>query len=119
MKIDKNKLEEMCKHISSRELLASRAERDSIKFKQIEYLEDKIGQVFDGIVSGVTDWGMYIEIVENKCEGMVRYNNNYTPDVQNYTVTTKLGHKIRLGDVIKVVVRSVNLDKKQIDFDIF
>jgi ribonuclease R len=50
-------------------VLAARAERDSIKFKQIEYLEDKLGQVFDGMVSGVTDWGMYVELIESKCEG--------------------------------------------------
>ncbi len=119
MKIDRNKINEMCKHISSREVLAKKAERDSIKFKQIEYLEDKIGHVFDGVVSGVTEWGMYIEIIENKCEGMVRYNNNFTPDTQNYIVTTKLGEKIRLGDVVKVVVKGVDLDRKQIDFELF
>ena len=118
-KIDKNKLEEICKHISSREVTSSKAERESIKFKQVQYLEDKVGQVFDGIVSGVTEWGMYIEIIENRCEGMVKYNNNYTHDIQNYTVTTKLGVKIRLGDIVKVIVRAVDAERKQIDFELF
>jgi ribonuclease R len=119
MKIDRNRLEEMCKHISSREILAKKAERASILFKQIEYLEDKIGQVFDGIVSGVTDWGMYIELIESKCEGMIRYNVNHIVDIESYTVKLKSGGTIRLGDVVKVTVKSVDLDKKQIDFELF
>lgn len=118
-KSDKNKVEIMCKHISSREILASRAERESIKYKQMEFLEDKIGSVFDGIVSGITDWGMYVELIESKCEGMVRYNNNYTVDTANYVVFDKMGGSIRLGDEVKVVVKSVDLDRKQIDFEIF
>jgi ribonuclease R len=118
-KSDKNKVEIMCKHISSREILASRAERESIKYKQMEFLEDKIGSVFDGIVSGITDWGMCVELIESKCEGMVRYNNNYTVDTANYVVFDKMGGSIRLGDEVKVVVKSVDLDRKQIDFEIF
>jgi ribonuclease R len=113
------KLEKMCEHISSKEILASRAERDSIKYKQIEYLEDKIGQVFDGVVSGVTDWGLYIELIESKCEGMIRYNGRFKLDIDNYTVYKKDGDEIRLGDEVKIVVVAVDLDKKQIDFDIF
>ena len=119
MKIEKNKLEEMCKHISGREILAKKAERASILYKQIEYLEDKIGQVFDGIVSGVTDWGMYIELIESKCEGMVGYNGNYKVDTENYVVFTKDGNQIRLGDEVKVTVKAVDLDRKKIDFEIF
>lgn len=113
------KIEAMAKWCSEREILAARAERDSIKYKQIEYLEDKIGQVFDGIVSGVTDWGMYIELIESKCEGMVRYNGNYKVDAENYVVFTKDGNQIRLGDEVKVTVKAVDLDRKQIDFEIF
>jgi len=119
MKIDRNKINEMCKHISSREVLAKKAERDSIRYKQIEYLEDKIGQVFDGIVSGVTDWGMYVELIESKCEGMIRYNGNHSVDAENYTVNLKSGGSIRLGDEVKVTVKSVDLDRKQIDFELF
>ena len=118
MKIDRNKINEMCKHISSREVLAKKAERDSIRYKQIEYLEDKIGQIFEGIVSGITDWGIYVEIIENKCEGMIRYKNNYTVDAQNYAVYPKSGGVIRLGDTVNIVVRAIDLEKKQIDFDI-
>jgi ribonuclease R len=113
------KIEDAAKWCSEREVLAARAERDSIKFKQIEYLEDKIGQVFDGMVSGVTDWGMYVELIESKCEGMVRYEKLYKVDTENYIVYTKTGESIRLGDNVKVLVKSVDLERKQIDFEIF
>jgi len=122
MKINKNEMEEMCKHISSRELIAAKAQRDSIKYKQAEYLLDKIGKVFNGIVSGVTDWGMYVELTDSKCEGMIRYQTlegKWSVDTNNYTITNEMGDKIRLGDPIKVVVRSVDLEKKQIDFNLF
>jgi ribonuclease R len=119
---DKDKLEEMCKHISKREELSAKAQRDSIKYKQAEYLLDKIGKVFDGIVSGVSDWGMYVELIESKCEGMVRYQSlegKWSVDTNNYTVTNEMGDKIRLGDALRVVVKSVDLERKQIDFTIF
>jgi len=114
-----NIIEEQSKWCSSRELVAAKAQRDSIKYKQAEYLQDKIGQVFDGIVSGVTDWGMYVELVETKCEGMIRYNTlegKWSVDLDNYTIVEKFGEKIRLGDPIKVIVNGVDLEKKQIDF---
>ena len=116
------KIEEQAKWCSSRELVAAKAQRDSIKYKQAEYLLDKIGKIFDGIVSGVTDWGMYVELVESKCEGMIRYNKlegDWSVDVNNYTITNITGEKIRLGDPIKVVVSSVDLERKQIDFTRF
>jgi ribonuclease R len=113
------KIEDMAKWCSEREILAAKAQRDSIKYKQIEYLEDKIGQVFEGIVSGVTEWGMYVELIDSKCEGMVRYNNNYTVDVENYIVFPKIGGSVRLGDEVKVTVKAVDLDRKQIDFELF
>ena len=102
-------------------MVASKAQRDSIKYKQAEYLLDKIGKVFDGIVSGVTDWGMYVELTESKCEGMIRYQSlegKWSVDTTNYTVTNEMGDKIRLGDPLKVVVKSVDLERKQIDFTI-
>ena len=80
-------LENICEHISKREVNASRAERDSIKYKQSEYLSDKVGSVFKGIVSGVTEWGIYVELEENKCEGLIRYSSfetEYFADVENY-----------------------------------
>jgi ribonuclease R len=117
-----NRIEEMAKWCSSREIAATKAQRDSIKYKQAEYLQDKIGIVFDGIVSSITDWGMYVELIESKCEGMIRYNTlegNWNVDTNTYTITNKIGDKIRLGDPIKVVVNSVDLEKKQIDFRLF
>jgi len=113
------KIEEQAKWCSARELVAAKAQRDSIKYKQAEYLLDKIGKVFDGIVSGVTDWGMYVELIESKCEGMVRYQSlegKWSADTTNYTITNEMGEKIRLGDPLKVVVKSVDLERKQIDF---
>ena len=113
------KTEDQAKWCSTRELVAAKAQRDSIKYKQAEYLLDKIGKVFDGIVSGVTDWGMYVELVESKCEGMVRYQSlegKWSADTTNYTISNEMGDKIRLGDPLKVVVKSVDLERKQIDF---
>jgi len=116
---DKNKLEEICKHISKREELSAKAQRDSIKYKQAEYLQDKIGHVFDGIVTGVLDRGLYVEIIENKCEGMIRMDSlsgRWNADVENYLIISEVGEKIQLGDPIKVIVSSIDLFKKQINF---
>jgi ribonuclease R len=115
------KIEDQAKWCSNRELLSSKAQRDSIKYKQAEYLQDKIGHVYDGIVSGVTDWGMYVELTESKCEGLVRYSTigKVKLDLDNYTISDEMGNKIRLGDPIKVVVMGVDLEKKQIDFSLF
>ena len=116
---DKNKLEEMCKHISKREELSAKAQRDSIKYKQAEYLQDKIGQIFDGIVTGVLERGLYVEIIENKCEGMIRLDSlggNWNVDLEHYLILSQLGEKIQLGDPIKVIVSSIDLFKKQINF---
>ena len=115
------KIEDQAKWCSNRELLSSKAQRDSIKYKQAEYLQDKIGHAYDGIVSGVTDWGMYVELTESKCEGLVRYSTigKVKLDLDNYTLSDEMGNKIRLGDPIKVVVMGVDLEKKQIDFSLF
>lgn len=115
-------IEDMAKHCSEREIIAAKAQRDSIKYKQAEYLQDKIGNVFDGIVSGIMEWGIYVELIESKCEGMIKYaslEGKYHPDVSNYTASDDIGNTIRLGDKIKVVVTSVDLEKKQIDFTRF
>ena len=113
-----NTVEEQAKWCSARELVAAKAQRDSIKYKQAEYLQDKIGQVFEGVVSGVTDWGIYVELLETKCEGMIRYNTldgRWKVDLDNYKVSD--GYEtIRLGDNISIVVTGVDLEKKQIDF---
>ena len=109
----------MCKHISKREELSAKAQRDSIKYKQAEYLQDKIGQIFDGIVTGVLERGLYVEIIENKCEGMIRLDSlggNWNVDLEHYLILSQLGEKIQLGDPIKVIVSSIDLFKKQINF---
>ena len=112
-------VEDQSKWCSARELVASKAQRDSIKYKQAEYLLDKIGSEFEGIVSGVTDWGLYVELIDNKCEGMIRYQSlegNWSVDTSAYTIQDDSGKTIRLGDKMMVVVKSVDLEKKQIDF---
>ena len=113
------KIEEQAKWCSSRELIAAKAQRDSIKYKQAEYLQERIGQVFDGIVTGVMDRGIYVEITENKCEGLIRLetlNGKWTTDTDKYLAYNEFGEQIRLGDPIKAVVKSVDLEKKQINF---
>ena len=104
---------------SGRELVAAKAQRDSIKYKQAEYLLDKIGNIFDGIVSGVTDWGLYVELIDSKCEGMIRYQSlegNWSVNTETYTIQDENGNTIRLGDSLSVMVKAVDLEKKQIDF---
>ena len=102
---------------------AADAERASIKYKQAQYLEKQIGNVFDGLISGVTEWGIYVEIIENKCEGMIRLkdldDDFYTYDEENYCVIGKrTKKKYQLGDKLAIKVRRVDLMKKQIDFQI-
>lgn len=115
-------LEDSCQKINVRELSASKAQRDSIKYKQAEYLQDKIGQSFRGIVSGITEWGVYVEVIENKCEGMIRVGDissteKYTINMSTYSaIGNESGSVIRLGDEVMVSVKSINLDKKTIDF---
>jgi len=108
-----------CEWISKQEVVSAKAQRDSIKYKQVEYLSDKIGRVFDGVVSGVLDRGIYVELEENKCEGLIRLSElpgKWMAYPDKYVAISQLGEEIKLGDKIKVVVRSTNLEKKQIDF---
>ena len=115
------KLNEECEHCSYRELNASRAERDSIKFKQVEYLMDKIGSKYMGVVTGVTDWGIYVEILENKCEGMIRKEhlelNGFKIDTDKHRAEAE-DDEIKLGDEIEIEVIKVSLAKKEIDFEL-
>jgi len=113
--------EDYCQHSSDMEQLASNAERASIKYKQVEFMADRLGQVFDGVISGVTEWGIYVELIENKCEGMVPIrdldDDYYTFDEKNYCLVGRRYHKkYQLGDEITVKVAKANLDKKQLDF---
>jgi ribonuclease R len=113
--------EKLCQHSSQMEKKAADAERASIKYKQAEYLKDQVGNVYAGVISGVTEWGMYIEIIENKCEGMIRLrdisDDFYTLDEKNYAIIGQRKKKVyQLGDEVKIRVKSVDLTKKQIDF---
>ncbi|MCY1511138.1 Ribonuclease R [compost metagenome] len=108
-------------HSSAMEKKAADAERASIKYKQAEYLENNVGKIYDGIISGVTEWGMYVEIIENKCEGMVRLrdiaDDFYVLDEKNYCIVGQRKHKkYQLGDEVQVKVKKVDLSKRQIDF---
>ncbi|WP_114938164.1 ribonuclease R [Mucilaginibacter endophyticus] len=113
--------EKLCSHSSLMEKKAADAERSSVKYKQAEYLRDQVGNTFMGIISGVTEWGMYVEIIENKCEGMIRLrdisDDFYTLDEKNYAIIGQRKKKIyQLGDEVKIKVKQVDLTKKQIDF---
>jgi ribonuclease R len=114
------KWEDMCKHSSVMESKAANAERSSTKYKQVEFMQDKIGEEFSGVISGVTEWGIFVEL-ENKCEGMVSVSSLaddfYIFDEKNYCLVGRHSHqKFQLGDVVKVEIIRANLEKKQLDF---
>ena len=119
--VNASEWEDYCQHSSDMEQLASNAERASIKYKQVEFMSDRIGQVFDGVISGVTEWGIYVELTENKCEGMIPIrdldDDYYTFDEKNYCLEGRRFHKkFQLGDEVTIKVAKANLDKKQLDF---
>ena len=121
--VNQAKYEEYCEHCSGREQLSEQAERASIKYKQVEYMADRMGQVFDAVISGVTEWGIYAEIVENKCEGMIPIRSlggdYYEFDEKNYCLIGQRTRKrYRLGDHLKVKVARCNLEKKQMDYEL-
>lgn len=118
---NEQKYEDLCKHSSEMEQVAANAERASIKFKQVEFLSERLGQEYDGVISGVTEWGIYVEINENKCEGMVPIrdfeDDYYEFDDKNYCIVGRRKKKIyRLGDPIRIKVARTSLEKKIIDF---
>lgn len=118
---DKIKLEEQCKHSSDMEQLAANAERASIRYKQVEFMKDRLGEIYDGVISGVTEWGVYVELVDNMCEGLVPVrdlaDDYYDYDEKNYCLTGRKTHqRYTLGDKVKVQVARADLDKKQLDF---
>jgi len=119
--VNQQEYEELCQHSSDMEQLASNAERASIKYKQVEFMSAHLGEVFDGVISGVTEWGIYVELVANKCEGMIPIrdldDDYYTFDDKNYCLVGRRYHKrFQLGDELTVKVARANLDKKQLDF---
>jgi ribonuclease R len=114
-------LEEACVHSSNREQLATKAERDSIKYMQVKFMEDKIDQSFEGVISGVTERGIYVEIVENKCEGMVKISeikgDYYVYDEKRHRLIGERTQKsYQLGDPVVVVVKKADIMKRQLDF---
>lgn len=118
---DVAKLEDECKHSSEMEQLAANAERSSIKYKQAEYLGERIGSVYEGMISGVTEWGLYVELLENRCEGLIPMreltDDFYDFDSRNYMlVGRKKNNFYKLGDPVKVRIVSTNPERKQIDF---
>ena len=119
--VNERPLEEECKHCSDMEALAANAERTSIKYKQVEFMSDKIGMIFDGVISGVTEWGLYVEIAENGCEGMIPIrdlaDDFYEYDEKTYSLIGKRKrHRYRLGDELKIKVMRANQERRQLDF---
>ncbi len=115
--------ESLCKHASGMEKKAQEAERDSVKYKQVEFMSDKLGMEFDGLISGVSKWGIYVEIKENKIEGMVRLadldDDYYFLDEENHQVIGQNKRKhYKLGAPVKVKIKRANLLKKELDFEI-
>ncbi|MCI1778995.1 MAG: RNB domain-containing ribonuclease [Bacteroidales bacterium] len=119
--VNKQKYEDLCKRCSDREQVATEAERSSIKYKMAEFMQDKVGQIFDGTISSVTEWGIYVEIEPTKVEGMVMLRDiqedYFEFDKDNYCVTGKSTHQVfTLGDKVKIKVARTNLEQKIIDF---
>ena len=119
--VDKLKTEEECRHDSDMEVLASNAERASIRYKQVEYMRDRLGEIYEGVISGVTEWGFYVELDESMCEGLVPIrdlaDDYYDLDEKNYClIGRRHGVRYTLGDRVKVQVARADLERKQLDF---
>ena len=119
--VSETKYEDLCDHRSNMEQTAASAERASIKYKQVEFMGERLGQIYDGVISGVTEWGLYVELNENKCEGMVPIrdldDDYYEFDEKNYCLRGRRKNRIySLGDEITIKVARANLEKKQLDF---
>jgi ribonuclease R len=118
--LNKNEYEDKCEHSSEREKRAADAERASIKYKQVEFMASAEKKAYDGLISGVTEWGIYVEIVETKCEGMIRLSDMtddfYEFDEKNYRLIGRKNKKVfTLGDKIDVRVKKTDIDKRLID----
>ncbi|MCK9400298.1 MAG: ribonuclease R [Bacteroidales bacterium] len=121
--VGQDDFEKKCEHSSDMEKKAVEAERASVKYKQAEYLMDKIGEEFYGLISGVSKWGIYVELIGSKCEGMVRLkdlaDDYYFLDEENYQVTgQRYGYQYKLGDKVKIRVKKIDLSRKEMDFQI-
>jgi ribonuclease R len=123
MKYKVDELDKMAMHLSQRERVAQKASRDSVKYKQCQYLMDKLGKIYDGVITSVQDYGMFIEIPENGCEGLVKTSDigfrSWSSDVKNHCFVEEItGRKMRLGDEIKVIIKSIDLEKKEINMTV-
>lgn len=121
--VEKIDLEDKCVHSSNREAMASKAERDSIKYMQVKYMDKNKSKTFTGVISGVTEWGIYVEIIANKCEGLVRAreikDDYYTFDAKNFCLVGEKTQNIyQLGDEVLVRVKSTDLEKKQLNYEL-
>lgn len=119
--VSEKKYEALCEHSSAMEQIAANAERASVKYKQVEFMTEHVGQTYDGVISGVTEWGLYVELNENKCEGMIPVrdldDDYYEFDEKNYCLRGRRKNRIySLGDAITIKVARANLEKKQLDF---
>jgi ribonuclease R len=113
--------EKRCEHASEMERRAVEAERASVKYKQVEFMQDKIGREFDGLVSGLTEWGIYVEIVDNKCEGMISIrsitDDFYEFDEEEYRIIGRhSGRRFEIGDAVRIEVVNANLSRRQLDY---
>lgn len=118
--VNVEKLEQQCKHSSNMEQLAANAERASIKFKQVEFMNDHLGETYNGMISGVTEWGLYVELDDNKCEGLIPIrdltDDYYDLDEKNYClVGRRKNNRFRLGDKVTVKIARADVEKKQLD----
>lgn len=119
----KGKFEDLCRHSSDMEQLAADAERASVKYKQVEFMKERLGETFEGIISGVTEWGLYVQLNENKCEGMIPIrdldDDYYEFDEKSYCLVGRRKRRMyRLGDPLTIRVARANLEKKQLDFEL-
>lgn len=121
--VNQEELEEKCKYSSDREKLATDAERSSIKFMQVKFMQDKVGEIYAGVISGVSEFGIFVELEGNKCEGMIRLrsltDDFYHFDKDNYAIEGKRTGKVyRMGDELTIKVKRADLVKKQLDFEL-
>jgi ribonuclease R len=121
--VNPGKYETLCEHCSAQEQVAANAERASIKYKQVEFMTEHIDEEFDAVISGVTEWGIYAEIIENKCEGMIPLrtlqDDYYEYDDANYCLVGRRHHrKYTIGDPLRIRIVRANLERKQLDFEI-
>jgi ribonuclease R len=119
--LDKEELENTCKHCSEMEKVASKAERDSIKYMQVKFLKNKLGKIYEGVISGVTEWGLYIELTSNKCEGLVKISSikddHYIYDEKKYALFGyRTKNSYQLGQKVKIKIQRADIERKQMDF---